>query len=213
LGRLLLKKLALPVLSSLIVGGVGMTAGYRLGWKEGMRSNVVSQVSASAQYDRPRAVNPASPVMDPPIAPPDVELPAVAPVVSVPSTAGSPASAPTSPGVEVPGMSAQDEELFQVKRVQRALRDGNGALALAILNELDQTQPRGRLTEERQAARLMAGCLQGQDVSAARARFFSRYPSSIYISRINERCPLAGSSKSTTEYSASATEPRGAGQD
>jgi hypothetical protein len=40
----------------------------------------------------------------------------------------------------------------QLRRVERAIREGNPRFALVLLEELDQVMPAGQLLEERRAA-------------------------------------------------------------
>jgi len=65
-------------------------------------------------------------------------------------------------------------ELALLRRVERALRNDDPALALALLSELDARFPQTRLAEERLAARSMAECKQEGPRAAPRARAFLR---------------------------------------
>jgi hypothetical protein len=87
------------------------------------------------------------------------------------------------------------EELGLLRRVERALRARDAALALALLRELDTRFPQTRLGEERLAARLMADCQQGSSDPLARAaarrealRFSREHQASVYSERVQAAC-------------------------
>ena len=80
-----------------------------------------------------------------------------------------------------------------VQRVERALRTGDPALALALLGELDERFPESRLVEERLAARHMADCrLEAPDAVARARRFLDEHPLSVYRQRLQLACALGG---------------------
>jgi hypothetical protein len=83
-------------------------------------------------------------------------------------------------------------------RVERSLRERNPLLALGLLGELDRDVPGGQLTEERQAARVMAHCALGSESAAKQARDFGkRHPGSAYLPRVEQACgPVALESSS-----------------
>jgi hypothetical protein len=74
--------------------------------------------------------------------------------------------------------------------VERAQRAGNPRLALALLDELDRERPRGKLMEERAAARAVAECQStfGARRSELVERFKKRYGSSVYLTRVEVAC-------------------------
>jgi hypothetical protein len=85
--------------------------------------------------------------------------------------------------------AAFDEEIIQLRRVQRALREGNARLALALLDDLDRAVPKGRLGEERAAASVMGRCALGVGPPAVlSADFAAKYPSSVYLGRVMQAC-------------------------
>jgi len=97
---------------------------------------------------------------------------------------------------ERPEASAVDdafyEELSLLQRAQRAIRSNSPLLALSLLADLDEQFPRGKLLEERAAARAMAGCQKSLDPtsqSAAR-RFVGSRPQSVYAARVRGLCEL-----------------------
>jgi hypothetical protein len=99
-------------------------------------------------------------------------------------------SAPVSGATPATSESDIDEELRILRRVERAQRAGNPRLALALLDELDRDRPRGKLLEERAAARAVAQCSStfGDSRAALLARFRARYSSSVYSPRVEAAC-------------------------
>jgi hypothetical protein len=83
-----------------------------------------------------------------------------------------------------------DQEVRALRAVERALRDRQPALAMALLAELDRAIPRGRLVEERQATATIARCAVGDvpfDVDLAEM-FADQYPASVYLDRVRRSC-------------------------
>lgn len=81
------------------------------------------------------------------------------------------------------------EEVRTLRRVERALRDQNPRLALALLGELEREVPQGQLGEERSAAEMMARCALGFGSPPLLAREFSeRFPQSAYAPRVRQVC-------------------------
>lgn len=84
-----------------------------------------------------------------------------------------------------------DEEVRQLRRIERAIRDGNPRLALVLAEELDRALPGGQLSVERHAASLMASCqLDSDGAGAQAARFVAENPASPYAARLSELCKL-----------------------
>ena len=103
-------------------------------------------------------------------------------------TGSAPAERPEASAVDDPFY----EELSLLQRAERAIRSDNPLLALSLLGDLDHQFPRGKLLEERAAARIMAGCQKSLDPlsrSAAR-RFVGSHPQSVYAARIESLCEL-----------------------
>lgn len=114
--------------------------------------------------------------------------PATTPVVEAPAppVAAAPFARPRR-------VEAEDDlagELLLIQRAQRALARGDGAAALEALDEHARAHPHGRLTEERQAARVLALCAVGRSDEArvAAARFVARYPTSPHAARVRGAC-------------------------
>ncbi len=87
--------------------------------------------------------------------------------------------------------SQLEHELFVLQRAERALRNDNAELALALLAQLDAEHPRALLGEERSATRLMASCQAGKDGAARAAHMFlERHTRSVYGDRLRAACQL-----------------------
>lgn len=191
------------ILVAALAGGAAGTIGYQWGYARG--SQQVAQPAAVLTRTTPMAAT--APVTGPPVAvPPETAAPPAPPEQElkkrIPTTLVPPA-APADP--EPSGTRPDAEEILQLERVQRALRDGYPALALAILNDLDQKVPRGRLHEERSAARAVARCVMDGSAPAVLESFAKRYPDSMYWERVAAAC--------ATKSPVPATELRGTGQE
>jgi hypothetical protein len=93
-----------------------------------------------------------------------------------------------------PASDGAQQELALLQRVERALRNEDGALALVLLRELDRKFPKSALLEERAAARLMGHCVQKERAAPEAARaFLKQHPSSVYQSRLRSLCKLGTS--------------------
>jgi hypothetical protein len=171
--------------------------------------------ATAAAPPRPSALTPehaAPSVAAPPVAP--SSTPAVAPAKPIPAPPPAPAAEPRvqrrsaaargSDAARVSEPPAVDpnarflEAVRLLARAQRALDGDEPALALALLDELDQRVPRELLSEEREAALVVALCKSG-DVDRARralARLAAHSPSSIYAARIARSCGSFGDAAS-----------------
>ena len=173
--------------------GVAVLAGYGWGYWVGAKARPAPAVAAPAVAvpggTAPPAASNARPgVREPEASSRDVRAPvgrrsvAVAPT---PSVAGPP-----------PGL---DEEVRQLRRIERAVREGNPRLALVIAEDLDQSIPRGQLLVERRAATLMASCQLGADgAEQVAADFLRNNPDSAYAARLREICKLAATPQRTS---------------
>ena len=84
-----------------------------------------------------------------------------------------------------------EQELLALQRAERALRNDNAELALALLTKLDAQHARPLLGEERTATRSMASCQADVPGAAAAARtFLENHPRSVYGERIRASCQL-----------------------
>jgi hypothetical protein len=83
-------------------------------------------------------------------------------------------------------------ELVLLRRVEKSLRANDPALALALLDELDERFPRTALGEERLAARVIAHCAVGDGGARLRAESFLRErPGSVYAERVQTACTVS----------------------
>ena len=190
-GRILgLVPRALAVLA--IAGGAG-SAGYILGYRAGTgqaRPPVGREVSSPSTSP----VRPAAPEISPPLGLP-------APTAGTFARAG--ATGGPEPKARVAGTRSTatggrpsladslEKEVSALRAIERALRDCQPALALALLRELDRAVPEGRLVEEREATAAIARCALdrvpfGLDLAED---FGARYPGSVYLERVAQGCP------------------------
>jgi hypothetical protein len=108
--------------------------------------------------------------------------------------------------------SRDSEELAIMRRVERALRNGEPALALGLLAELETRLPNTGLTEERSAARVMAHCGLHDAGHQRRAEtFLENYPKSVYRARVTAACRMgmAGNTGAADSTSDEGIAPRG----
>ncbi len=81
-------------------------------------------------------------------------------------------------------------ELAMLRHARRALREGDGQLALRIVASLDERFPNGLLLEERGATRILGLCRM-EHLPEARQQahvFLRRYPASVYAERVRSSC-------------------------
>jgi hypothetical protein len=86
-------------------------------------------------------------------------------------------------------------EVALLERAERAIRAGEGALALSFVDELDHKFPSSPLREERAAARILAQCVNARssatparDAARAAAERFLARSSSVYADRVRRLC-------------------------
>jgi outer membrane lipoprotein YfiO len=128
------------------------------------------------------------------IAPPLPDPPrAAAPLAPRPRAASSTAievvaanDAPSSP----PKAISIGEETALLREAQRSLKQGDGARAMAVLDDLAARHPAGVLREERLAARVFALCAEGKTDQAREAarRFLAEMPTSVQADRVRASC-------------------------
>jgi hypothetical protein len=174
-----------------IAGGAG-SAGYMLGHRAGTRE---ARPPSGLEISPP----PASPV--PPPAPeisPSLGLPApTAGTFARVGAAGGPerqtrvvGARPNAIGRRTSLADSLEKEVSALRAIERALRDGQPGLALALLRELDRAVPEGRLVEEREATAAIARCALDQvpfGVDLAED-FGARHPGSVYLERVLQAC-------------------------
>jgi hypothetical protein len=167
-------------------GALGYWQGYRAGAKGGELISVVRSV-------------PVAPLARPsPLATEQSSLPAPSAGNAALAIAKSARIVTLNPSARAPSEAARpaealglDEEVRQLRRVEKAIRDNNPRFALVLLDELDTDIPAGQLLEERKAASLMANCQLDAPTASDDARAFAtRYAHSAYVARLFEICRL-----------------------
>jgi hypothetical protein len=163
-----------------VAGAIAAAAGV-VGYRAGFRAG-------REQSARPAAVAPAIPSLVPPVIAvpeprPPIEPPRTSPAARAPR-ATPPAVTATSPAESL------EAEVRTLRGAERALRDHQPGLALALLRELDRAVPNGKLIEEREATAAIARCALGQvpfGVDLA-GDFAQRHPRSVYLQRVEQAC-------------------------
>ncbi|HWA78589.1 MAG TPA: hypothetical protein VG937_39910 [Polyangiaceae bacterium] len=188
------------LLAAALAAGSG-ALGYGAGFRAGSRSISPSRGAPSQNLQAPRnsekealagnareASNPVAP--DPPREPL---------ARAVPPRANAPTPNTSAATAQKPDANSLSEEVRMLRRVERALRDQNPRLALALLGDLDKAVPSGQLGEERLAASIQARCALGYGSPAALLEHFAKlHPASAYLTRIRQACgPQPAASPST----------------
>jgi hypothetical protein len=173
-------------LTAVAVVGAGI-GGYCAGFRAGSRSSGAeahhARVAASASVAPVAVAAPAErSASDGERVPP---VPAPAPHSAKRdaqrSSLDAPSTEPVAPSLE--------QEVRTLRRVERALREQNPRLALALLSDLQRDVPQGQLLEERSAAETMARCSLGFGAKLVLSREFSeRYAESAYVARVRQVC-------------------------
>lgn len=122
-------------------------------------------------------------------------------VVRAPKPPAEPVSAATSPESEPLGVY---EEISRVRQAQAALRDGDAAHALGLMQSLDDDKTSGALLAERGVTRVLALCALGRESeaeTAARA-VLSRGDGAVYQERLANSCARAAVPSAASDESA-----------
>lgn len=188
----------LPVAVKALVA-LGMTAGLGGGaWLGAEHLNLVaapSPVASSVRAAPPAARRPASQSALAPTSAPEPDAPSLAASPTAPRAVTIP-DRPRPDGDSTAKEALRSEldplqaETAALRTAQRALRSGDAALALELLDEQDRRFRAGSLQEERAAARVLAQCqAYGPDgVRGAADRFEQRYPQSALLARVRSAC-------------------------
>ncbi len=183
----LLAKWVVPLATvALLGGGVAAYRARAAGETAGPRQQV------SVRPSEPTRALAVAAVSSPPA---EMQKPAEEPaLMQAPVGASEPAIAPSTASLK-PGISLNSlpntpekaravpaEEREIVERAQAAVRRGDGAEAMVLLDTHARLYPAGAHSEEREALAIHALRLQGNTAAAdARTtRFFARYPNSLY---------------------------------
>jgi hypothetical protein len=123
----------------------------------------------------------------------------VQPAPRVPAPARHADRAPERSNAQQPRKDSFGAEVALLQRAERAIRQREPVLALALLAQLDREFPSSSLAQARAAARVLAECEEAQATaggvarSPARAkaeRFLASHSPSVYADRISELCEL-----------------------
>jgi len=166
-----------------LTGAVGYWQGYRAGAQVREVVTVVRSVPSAPPTTALTAPPPPA-LADQPLA-----IPSAGPASSLRSAASRPSSGMAVEGSEARRALGLDDEVRELRRVEKAIREQNPRLALVLLDQLDQTIPAGQLLEERAAARVMGNCSLGAPSGPSDARaFVAKHPQSAYVARVTEIC-------------------------
>jgi hypothetical protein len=175
-----LRGLGQQVVAAGLLSVVTFGAGYLLGRQAPPSAALVTVPPAAAVP--PAALQPPPPPALAPQAMPSVEPP------GPPSASSYRRQEPAAPASANSGQTLS-EEARELRRVDSALRGGMPLLALGILRDLDQKIPRGALTEERAAARLIARCQNGEAGARSGAvTWLEKNARSVYATRVQASC-------------------------
>ena len=178
---------------------VGPWRGLRGVGQQVAAAGLLSVVTFGAGYLLGRQAPPSAAVVTVPPAPPAVLQPpspptsASQPMPSLEPQAPRVVSRRQEPAASPGANSSQtlSEEARELRRVDSALRAGMPLLALGILRDLDQKIPRGALTEERAAARLIARCQNGEAGARSGAvTWLEKNARSVYTTRVQASCTV-----------------------
>jgi len=133
------------------------------------------------------------PVMPPAAVPHEPRLPAPPIATAAPVEAERLAPEPeaaVTPVRKTAPVDALGEEVAILSRATSALRAGNPGEGLRLLNEHQRKFPKGRLAEERRAARIQALCALGRrtEAEAELARLARSSPRSPHLARAQRAC-------------------------
>ncbi len=197
------KRLVGAALAATVVAGAAGAVGYRLGLRVGRgegRRDVAGASGADRNVDhgavgRPSAIaTPEAVAGTAPRVPVEPMRPS-APTLGSGRAARAPASGRGPGGGRAPAAASLDAEVRALRSVERALRDQQPRLALALLRELDAAVPDGKLREEREATSTIARCLADEmpfGVNLARD-FAEHHSGSVYLRRVEQACGKAAS--------------------
>lgn len=136
------------------------------------------------------AVNPVAPRMEERFTPPARAQPEAAPAREV-APARPVAPRQVEPSVASgPEPLSRGEELAHLRRAQAALRDGDAALALRLMDSLDSARTAGALSAERGVTRVLALCALGRSVEAEQAArlVLGQADAAVYRPRVAASC-------------------------
>lgn len=171
--------------------GLAGAVGYGWGYRAGISAPAVPAVAPAPrlQTDLP-GVREAAPSASRQPESPEPSSAELAPSATLSTTQGK---ARLGRDIAPPAGSDNglDEEVRQLRRIERAIREGNPRLALVLAEDLDRAIPKGQLHAERGAAVMMARCQLGvEGAEAHAASFVAENPGSGYAARLRQLCKL-----------------------
>ena len=187
------------LLSLTLVGAIG--AGTAIG----IRSTSPTRPSSATDRVAPPLV--ASAPRSSVVAPRVVAAPAASASVLPSEPAASAKPVPPPPAVQPSAMAPSpsghggavatsvEAEVLLIGEAHSALRNGDAARALILLDEHSRRYPVGALGEERDAARIATLCALGRSIEARAAadRFLAAFPASPHAPRVRGSCAFASS--------------------
>lgn len=177
-----------------IAAGSGYWVGHRAGLRDGQTG--AAALSSAALMAAPRA----TPTATPPLVDVIASAPTPASASSSSASRALAGSAPHArPGHNTPALApapatspadSLNQELRVLRSVERALRNRQPGLALALLRDLDRAIPQGKLMEERAATSTIARCASGDGPIGLNLgdEFADRFPNSVYFERVEQAC-------------------------
>jgi hypothetical protein len=186
-------KLSVVALTAGLTALLAGSAGYLVGHRAAARQVQAPLLPATVVEIPASAIEPAGPTAAAPIPLASV-MDGVLPAGSSAASARRIGRAARVEGGVGAGAGAADSSLDQevraLRSVERALRDRQPGLALALLAALDRDVPGGKLVEEREAMLVIARCLQTDAPIRVELEgaFAGRYPGSVYLQRVKQVC-------------------------
>jgi hypothetical protein len=178
---------AVATAAALLAFGAGYTAGKHA------RAPVFTALVVSASSPKLKAANQPAAA--------ESNEPSLASLPGLGHSGVRPRVAPSGPAAAAASTEPRDdtlaEELGLLKRAERMIRRNNAMVAIGLLNEMDRRFPKGRLLEERSAARAMANC-QLVDADSARLQgqaYLAAHVHSVYAERVRAICHLDSTAK------------------
>jgi hypothetical protein len=171
-----------------LIGGI---AGYQLGFSRASHSGALPVPPVRNLPSLEQAQHPPNTILNPSPESRPAEHPTTPSIPPPRSGSSSPAPRAVSARNTAAATAGAnlDDEVHQVQRIERALRQGNAQLALSLLADLQTTLPRGRLQQERAAARCLAHCmLKEPGYERELQNFEQQYPRSVHLNRLREAC-------------------------
>jgi hypothetical protein len=164
-------------------------------------SELISEAMSGSNREPPRAADGRSTAASDAPANAATLAPATATSVPASSTTSARPATRRRPEPRSARMASDDalvREVALLERIDRAIRAGEGGLAVALLDELDRSVPTAALRDERAAARVLARCVVARDRSsgawqqahASAERFLASDAASVYADRIRAACRL-----------------------